>query len=217
MLIETVTVPPGITFAEPAATVHPPASTARAVTARLSISASELTAAKSLVDTYIVILNTRATLEEVISRSGVSATYEELRERVSAASVNGTEIFYINVTSPDPAEARLLANTIADVLPSKISAVVDGSSVRIVDYAVQPTRRSSPSYVGAAAKGMLLGMILASALVIFLDLTDEQIHDADYLAKTYPDIPVLAVIPNLLAGESERYSNYSGDGTRNRG
>ena len=184
--------------------------------ARLSISASELTAAKSLVDTYIVILNTRSTLEEVIARSGVSYTYEELKDMVSAASVNGTEIFYINVTSPNPAEAELLANTIAGVLPDKISAVVDGSSVRIVDNAVRPVRRSSPSYVGAAAKGTLLGMILASALAILLDMTDDKIHDADYLTKTYPDIPVLSVIPNLLSSESERYSYYSGDGTKNR-
>lgn len=172
---------------------------------KVSISASELTAAKSLVDTYVVILKTRTTLEDVIARSGVNYTYEELVEMISAASVNGTEIFYVDITSPDPAEAEMLANTIALVLPEKISAIVDGSSVRIVDYAVQPVKRSSPSYAKSAVIGAVLGVLLVSAIVIVNDLMDEQIHDTDYLTKTY-NLPVLAVIPDLLAKQDS--SNY---------
>lgn len=175
---------------------------------KVSISTAELSAAKSLVDTYTVILNTRMTLEEVIERSGVNYTYEQLKSMVSAASVNGTEIFYINVTSPDPAEAELLANTIAQVLPEKISSVVDGSSVRIVDYAVQAATRSSPSYSKNAMMGALLGMFLVAAIVIVSDLLDEQIHDTDYLAKTYEDVPLLAVIPDLLAKGNSSYYYY---------
>ena len=45
---------------------------------KVSISQGELSAAQSLVKTYIVILNTRSTLEEVIAQSGVPYTYEEL-------------------------------------------------------------------------------------------------------------------------------------------
>lgn len=177
---------------------------------KVSISTAELSAAKSLVDTYTVILNTRMTLEEVIAQSGVSYTYEELKKMISAASVNGTEVFYINVTSPDPAEAELLANTIALVLPDKIASIVDGSSVRIVDYAVQAAHRSSPSYSKNAVLGGMLGIFLVAAIVIIADLTDEQIHDTDYLTKTYSDIPVLAVIPDLLAkGGSSYYQESS--------
>ena len=172
---------------------------------KVSISTAELSAAKSLVDTYTVIMNTRMTLEDVIEKSGVSYTYEELRKMISAASVNGTEIFYINVTSPDPAEAELLANTIAMVLPEKIAAIVDGSSVRIVDYAVQAAERSSPSYTKNTTIGALLGILLVAAVVIVADLMDDQLHDTDYLTKSYPEIPVLAVIPDLLAKESGSY------------
>lgn len=172
---------------------------------KVSISASELTAAKSLVDTYVVILKTRTTLEDVIARSGVSYTYEQLVNMISAASVNGTEIFYVDITSPDPAEAEMLANTIALVLPEKISAIVDGSSVRIVDYAVQPVKRSSPSYTKNAVIGAVLGALLVSAIIIVNELMDEQIHDTDYLTKTY-NLPVLAVIPDLLAKQDS--SNY---------
>ena len=103
-----------------------------------SISSAELTAAKSLVDTYGVILKSRNTLEDVIRRDSLTYTYEELYEMIETEAVNSTEIFQVSVTSPDPAEAESIANTIAEVLPEKISAIVDGSDVRIVDYAVIP-------------------------------------------------------------------------------
>ena len=122
-----------------------------------SISSSELTAAQSLVGTYIVILNTRTTLEDVIQKAGVSYTYEELSGMVNASAVNATEIFEVTVTSEDPQEAELIANTIAEVLPGKISDVVEGSSVRVVDYAVVPAGKASPNSLLAGDIGMMAG------------------------------------------------------------
>lgn len=177
---------------------------------KAGISQSELSAAQSLVDTYIVILNASSTLNDVIAQTGVDYSYEELSKMVSAASVNSTEIFYIEVISPDPKEAALLANTIAQVLPEKIAAVVEGSSARVVDYAVEPSRRDSPNLALNTAVGMLLGGALACFAVAVLELMDKQIHDTDYLTQTY-DIPVLAVIPDLLsAGDTDDYCRGSG-------
>ena len=168
---------------------------------KLSISAAELSAAQSLVETYIVILNTRTTLETVIEKTGVTYDYEDLREMISAESVNSTEVFSITVTSPDPKEAELLANTIAQVLPERIASIVEGSSARIVDYAVEPAEKSSPSLKMNMLIGLALGCVLSCSVIITLELLDEQIHDPDYLTQTY-EIPVLAVIPDLLSTHS---------------
>ncbi|MDD3254191.1 MAG: Wzz/FepE/Etk N-terminal domain-containing protein, partial [Lachnospiraceae bacterium] len=70
-----------------------------------SISSSELTAAKTLVDTYIVILKTRSTLSEVIREAGLNYSYQELSEMIGSEPVNNTEIFSIKVTSSNPQEA----------------------------------------------------------------------------------------------------------------
>lgn len=168
---------------------------------KLSISAAELSAAQSLVETYIVILNTRTTLNDVIEKSEVNYTYEQLREMISAESVNGTEVFSITVTSPDPKESELLANTIALVLPEKIASIVEGSSARIVDYAVEPVHKASPSFTKNAMIGFVVGFILSCGVIISMELMDDQIHDSDYLLQTY-EIPVLAVIPDLLSNQS---------------
>lgn len=166
-----------------------------------SISASDLAAAQSLVGTYIVILNTRLTLNDVIDVAGLDYTYEQLSSMVSAEPFKDTEIFAVQVTSPDPKEAELIANTIGQVLPSKISAVVEGSSVRIVDYAVEPAVPSSPSITRNVALGALIGILLTCAVIIVLDLRDDVIHDSDYLMQNY-DIPVLAVIPDLQSSSN---------------
>jgi len=171
-----------------------------------SVSLSDLSASKTLVDTYIVILKTRLTLNEVIEQAELSYSYEDLRDMISAAPVNSTEIFEITVTSPSPAEAERIANTIVKVLPEKISEIMDGSSVRTVDFAVRPTHKSSPSITKNVALGLVIGMILSCGTMVLLELLDEQIRDEEDLTRAY-GLPVLAAVPDLLkSGEPSEYS-----------
>lgn len=173
-----------------------------------SISNAELTAAQNLVDTYIVILNSRATLNEVISDAGLDYSYLELKEMLSAEAVNNTEIFSITITSESPREAALIANTIVEVLPDKIANVVDGSSVRTVDYAVIPAEKAFPNITKFTAIGVLLGIVISSMILIIRLLSDTLIHDEDYLMETYK-LPILAVIPDLFDdGKIGYYSAY---------
>ena len=103
---------------------------------------SDLNAAQSLVDTYAVILKSRGTLEEVIDKAQLPYTYEELSKMVETGAVDNTEIFSITVTSDDPQEATKIANTIVEVLPDRITEIMDGSDVRTVDFAVVPSKKS---------------------------------------------------------------------------
>lgn len=169
-----------------------------------SISSSEISAAKSLVDTYLVILKTRTTLNEVIERGSIRYPYESLSRMITAESINGTEVFDVVVTCGDPAEAMHIANTIADVLPGKIAEVVEGSSVRIVDRAAMMTEKVSPSLKKYTVIGLLLGMMLSCGTVAMIEILDDKIRTEDYLLENYPDIPLLTVIPDLLDEQADR-------------
>ena len=177
----------------------------------VAISTGELSAASDLVDTYIEILKSRANMELVLQQSGVDYSYEELRKLISAKAMNSTGLFQITVTSPSPEEARTLANTIAAILPDKISDIVNNSSVEIVDYAVTPHERVSPSYIKYAAIGLLLGMILASGIALLGYFTDNIIHSEDFLLEHY-QVPVLATIPDLTAKTPKKYGYYKKEG-----
>ena len=137
-------------------------------------------------------------------------TYEQLRDMITAKAVNSTGLFQITVTSHNPEEARALANVIAAILPDKISDIVDNSSVEVVDYAVTPHTRVSPSYIKYAAVGLLLGMVLASAAFLLAAYLDNEIHDEDYLLNAYSGVPILATIPDLTSKSSGKYGGYYG-------
>lgn len=159
------------------------------------IDLSDLNASKGLVDTYSVILNSRGTLEQVIELTGVDYSYETLKGMISTQTVNETEVFQVTVTSTDPNEAELIANTIVKVLPKRIDTIMDGSAVKIVDYAIVPETRVSPSYQSNALKGALLGAVICCAVIVIKELLDTTIHDEDYLLNHYPNVPLLTVVP----------------------
>lgn len=173
-----------------------------------SISTGELSAAQSLVKTYIVIMQSRQTLNTVIEQADLPYTYDELKDMVSAASVNNTEIFEIVATSPDPEEAELIANTISDILPDKIAEIVEGSSVRIVDYGVVPVYPVSPNVTKFALVGFLLGGVLSVGFIILMELMNNSIRSEDYLIQTY-DLPVLAVVPAMTRKSRRKKSSAS--------
>lgn len=179
----------------------------------VSISSGQLVAAQQLVDTYIVILKSRKTLEAVISDTGVDYSVKELRRMISAEPINSTEVFTVNIKSDDPAEAALIANSIAKILPDKISDIVDGSSVRIVDYAIVPSEKVSPSFTKNTVVGFVVGLLVACIVIIIITLLDSKIHDEEYLIQTY-NLPVLAVIPNLFRTDekSRYYKSYKNYG-----
>lgn len=182
-----------------------------------SISSSEITAAKSLVDTYIVILKTRMTLNEVISTGDLDYAYEDLLEMIKAESVSGTEVFSVTVTSKDPQEAEHIANTIGLVLPDKIADVVEGSSVRIVDYAVVPAKKSSPSISKYTMVGLILGLVISCAAVAVAEIRDDKIHSEEYLLTNYKNIPLLSVIPDLLEKKGKGYYSYYSEADEDSG
>ena len=189
-----------------------------------SISAAELNASNSLVSVYLYILKSRTTMEDVIKEADLSYTPEKLSQMVSAKGINSTGAFEVTVTGGNPAEAELIANTIAKILPDRISEIVDGSSVRIVDYAIIPSHRSGPSMVKNTAMGILAGGFLAAAIVVVRFLMDDRskvmIKSADELRALYPDLPVLAMIPDMRVSEKKSsyyYASYYGQSGKKGG
>lgn len=169
-----------------------------------NISTSSLSAAQELVNTYIVILKARTSLNEIIEYADLDRNYIELQDMISAAPVNSTEIFEVVVTSTDPAESEKIANAIATLLPKRIAEIVDGSSVRVVDYAIVPTSRSGPGYAKNAFLGMVIGIIISVAIIVLRDLFDVFVREEQYLSQSYP-YPILAAIPNMRNSKSNGY------------
>lgn len=174
-------------------------------------SAYTVTSNSRLVSTYIYLMKSRTTMEEVAKEAGVDLTASQIRGMVSAKAVEETAAFEVTVTSADPAQAELIANAFAKVLPDRIAEIVNGTTVRVVDYAIIATHHSSPNYVSSTVKGAAVGAVLAALAVVgitFLRMQGQQvIADVDELRQLYPDVMVLTMIPDMRQS-TKRYSYY---------
>ncbi len=178
-----------------------------------SITSSDITASKSLVDSYIVILNARSTLNDVIDYAGVNRNYSELKNMISAASVNSTEVFQVVVTSPDPMEAEKLASAISYILPKRISSIIEGTSAQVVDTAIVPSNPSSPSYAQNVIVGFLLGIIISVLFIIIRMIMDVTIRTEEDVAQICR-LPVLSAVPDMAAPSKGKY--YYDTGSKKR-
>lgn len=182
--------------------------------ASVNISSSDITASKDLVESYIVILKTRTSLKDVIDYAGVNLSYSELRGMISAAAVESTEIFEVVVTSPDPVEAEKLASAIAHILPKRIDSIIEGTSARIVDAAIVPTKPSSPNYTTSTLIGFLIGFLLMSVIVVLQEAFDITIRTEEDMMQVCKH-PVLASVPDMGAPSKGSYYYY-GYGSKRR-
>lgn len=173
---------------------------------KVSVTTGDLSASQGLVDTYIVILKTRNTLNEVIKDSGVQRSVGELSSMISAAAINGTQIFNVTVQSPNPSEAQSIAKSIGNVLPNKINSIIDYCSARIVDDPIVPTNPSSPSVQRNTMMGAMAGFAIACAIIVIRELLDDEIKTEEDLVNAF-GFPVLASIPNLVvkSGAADSY------------
>lgn len=171
------------------------------------ISSSELAAAQRLVDTYIEILKTPETLNQVIEEADASCSYSELLGMITTGSVNGTEVFFITVENPLPEESERLANTIAEVLPDRIADIVEGSSVKVIQSASLPTSPNSPGMAKTVMLGAFFGLMICCLGIIVLELMDNTIRDEHYLSEAY-GLQTIVTIPSLIEQDQEHLRKF---------
>lgn len=168
------------------------------------ISAANLATSQQLVNTYKNIISSDTVLEEVAANLDMGYGAREIRSMMTTAQVDETEIFQVFITHPDPAVAAEIANTIAEVAPSRIAEFVEGSSTKIIDYAKVPESRYSPSYRKNVLVGAMLGLVAALGYLTLAYLLDVRIRDDEDITE-YFDQPLLGQIPAFNQAKQEGY------------
>ena len=169
-----------------------------------SISSGDITSRQELVKSYIIILESGQTLRDVMDYANVNMTEEELRDMIKAEAVNNTEIFRVTVSSPDPEEAKRIADAVAVILPKRISTIINNTSAAIVDPAVIATEPSSPSYAGNTLLGLLVGLVLCVTVIVLRELFDVIIRSEEDIQLCCPH-PVLSAVPDMTVQSKGGY------------
>ena len=175
-----------------------------------SITSGDMSAARGLVESFAIILNTRETLEEVNDRANLGRTYGQLLSMITAEAVEDTEILKVVVTSTDPVEAEAIANAITEVLPERSSKIIEGSSVRVITGANLPTAPCSPSYPTNTIIGFLVGFLAVVAVIVLQDVFDTVIREEEDVLRA-SEHPILVSVPDMeVQNKNSRHAGYNG-------
>ena len=181
---------------------------------KLSMSTGDLSVSRGLVDTYLVVLNARSTLMDVIDYANVDYSYGQLKGMISAQAVDDTEIFQVVVTSADPVEADVIADAISYILPKKISSIIEGTSAKIVDTSIVAAAPSSPNVIKNTALGAILGMMAAVGLIALSEIFNTTIRTEEDI-ESVSSYPILVGVPDMMSGGKSKGSYYS-DGRKRK-
>ena len=185
-----------------------------------AVSSSDISTSKILVNTYIVVLQSDSVLGQVVDtiseyqgKEGFEYlgtepyTTGQLRQMISAGSINSTESFSVTVTAHDPYQAKFINDAILYFLPDEIIRVVKAGAVEIIDKASIPTKPSSPSIMKNTVLGGFVGGVLTAAIIVVMSLFDNLIHTEEDLQSEFPDINVIGVIPDYKS-DTRKYGAY---------
>ncbi|WP_158098224.1 Wzz/FepE/Etk N-terminal domain-containing protein [Faecalibacterium sp. An192] len=148
---------------------------------------------------YQELLVSRPLLEDVIKNLDLDLTTNDLAGMVSITNTADTRILKITVTSPDPRESADIANELVDQACIYLPQIMETDEPNLVEEAIPPTSKSSPSYSKNIVLGGLLGVILCCGVLVLRYLMNDTFMTPDDVAR-YLGVQPLATIPEADLG-----------------
>ena len=168
-------------------------------TASQTITQSDITLNKNLVDTYAEIVKSRRVLEQVIAELDLEETYEELSNKISVSSVNNTEIIKITVADSNPIEAKNVANVTANFFSKEVVKLYNMNNVNVLDEANEanePYNRNIPKQVIIY---FFIGIIIALSILFIIFYFDRTIKSVEQVEQKIK-LPILGGVEEYKKG-----------------
>ncbi len=159
-----------------------------------TISLTDLQIGSNLAADYKEVFKNWHVHELVDKRLNLNYSYSKLSKMVSVTNPSSTHVLYVNVKSPDPAEAKLMADTYAQVAREFIAAKMDMREPNVFEEARTPTAPETPQKTRDIIIGFLLGALFAMAIVTIKFISDDRICTTEDVAKV-GNLPTLGLIP----------------------
>ncbi len=158
-----------------------------------TISLSDLQLGSTLAVDYQEVFKIWHVHEMVDERLDLNYSYSQLENMVSVSNPSGSHLLYIYVKSRSPEEARLLADTYAEVVQEYIANKMELRKPQILEKARTPSIPISPNVSGTIVKGALFGGLGIIGILRFIFLLDDRIRTGDDVTKAV-DLPTFGVV-----------------------
>ena len=179
-----------------------------------TLTSSDMQTSLSLTKDYAELITSRTVTEGVIAQLNLDMTDKELLNKISVGTSSDTRILSITITDEDPYQACQIANAVRDVAANHIQNVMNIDAVNVVETANIPNEKASPSLSKNGIIGGLLGVILATAIILIVYLTNDTIKSQEDVEK-YLQLSVLGTIP-LMEMEKKSKKQKKNKGRKKR-
>ncbi|MFX3888363.1 YveK family protein [Streptococcus suis] len=152
----------------------------------------DLQAGSYLVKDYKEIILSQDVLTQIATELNLN---ENLKEKVSVSIPVDTRIVSISVRDADPNEAARIANSLRTFAAQKIVEVTKVSEVTTLEEAVPAEEPSTPNTKRNIILGLLAGGILATALVLVMEILDDRVKRPQDIEEVM-GLTLLGVVPD---------------------
>ena len=144
--------------------------------------------------------NSIVNLTDLQIGSQLTADYQELMlSRPLLQDVSSTRILTVTVTDTDPQRAADIANELVKQARIYLPKIMETETPNLVEDAVVPSQKYSPSYAKNTILGALLGAVLCCGVLLVQYLMNDTLETPDDVAK-YLGIQPLTTIPEVSLG-----------------
>ena len=182
------------------------------------VNLTDLQIGAQLTADYQELLVSRPLLEDVIKNLDLKDADGEkamstaaLRGMIEITNTSDTRILKITVTSPDPQESADIANELVNQACIYLPQIMETDEPNLVEEAIPPTSKSSPSYSQNIVLGGLAGAVLCCGILVLRYLLNDTFMSPDDVQK-YLGIQPLATIPEGNLGDFNREEKKRGKG-----
>ncbi|CYX22222.1 Wzz/FepE/Etk N-terminal domain-containing protein [Streptococcus suis] len=162
------------------------------VEAGAGLTNQELQAGTYLVKDYREIILSQDVLTQVATELNLK---ESLKEKISVSIPVDTRIVSISVRDADPNEAARIANSLRTFATQKVAEVTKGSDVTTLEEAVPAEAPTTPNTKRNILLGLLAGGILATGLVLVMEVLDDRVKRPQDIEEVMGLI-LLGIVPD---------------------
>ena len=168
-----------------------------------TISLTDLQIGSNLAADYQEVFKNWHVHELVDKRLNLNYSYSKLAGMISVSNPANTHVLYVKVKSPDPSEAKIIADTYAQVAREFIAAKMDMRKPNIFEEAKLPDKPVTPQKTRDVIIGFLAGALLAMAIITIRFLSDDRVMTGEDIAKV-GNLATLGMIPLQHMDENEK-------------
>ena len=159
-----------------------------------TISLADLQIGSNLAADYQEVFKNWHVHELVDKRLNLDYSYSKLAGMITITNPQSTHVLYVTVKSPDPEEAKIIADTYAQVAREFIATKMDMREPNIFEEAKLPDKPVTPKKTRDIVIGFALGALLAMAVIAIKFFSDDRIMTSEDITKV-GNLATLGMVP----------------------